>query len=223
VYVREYPQGTSAAHVLGYYSIRYGRAGIEAAANEALSGKRDFATFADMIEAAAGTPVAGSDVRLTIDSRVQAAAETALGDRRGACVAIDPTTGAVLAYASNPAYTPAAIDEEWERLSADDNGAPLLDRAGSSLYPPGSTFKIVTLSAALESGMASLDTTYTGPARLDIGGARRRRAPSTRCSVNSPETSARTRSWTSARSSASAPTCRSTFRWPSRSCPTRRR
>jgi len=171
VYVREYPQGTSAAHVLGYYSIRYGRAGIEAAANEALSGKRDFATFADMIEAAAGTPVAGSDVRLTIDSRVQAAAETALGDRRGACVAIDPSTGAVLAYASNPAYDPAAIDEEWERLSSDGSGAPLLDRSGSSLYPPGSTFKVVTLSAALESGMASLDTTYTGPARIDIGGA----------------------------------------------------
>ena len=170
-YNRRYPQGDTAAHVLGYHSLKYGRAGIEAAANEALAGKRDFANLADMIEAAAGAPVPGNDVRLTIDSRVQAAAEAALGDRRGACVAIDPTTGAVLAYASNPGYDPGAIDEAWEALSGDDSGAPLVDRVGRSLYPPGSTFKVVTLAAALQSGVASLETTYTGPARMDIGGA----------------------------------------------------
>ncbi|MHB1450679.1 MAG: FtsW/RodA/SpoVE family cell cycle protein [Coriobacteriia bacterium] len=170
-YTRRYPQGSRAAHVLGYYSLRYGRAGIEAAANEALAGKRDFANLADMIEAAAGTPVPGNDVRLTIDSRVQAAAEAALGDRRGACVAIDPATGAILGYASNPGYDPATIDDEWAALSGDGTAAPLLDRAGGSLYPPGSTFKIVTLAAAIQSGTASLETTYTGPARLDIGGA----------------------------------------------------
>lgn len=170
-YTRRYLHGDRAAHVLGYYSLRYGRAGIEAAANEALAGKRDFATIGDMIEAAAGTPVPGNDVRLTIDSRIQAAAETALGDRRGACVAIDPATGAVLAYASNPAYDPAMIDEMWASLSDDDTAAPMVDRAGRSLYPPGSTFKIVTLAAALQNDVASLETTYTGPARLDIGGA----------------------------------------------------
>ena len=170
-YSRRYPQGDLAAHVLGYHSLRYGRAGIEAAANEALAGKRDFASIADMIEAAAGTPVPGNDVRLTIDSRVQAAAEAALGDRRGACVAIDPATGAVLGYASNPGYDPATIDDAWEQLSGDGTAAPLLDRAGRSLYPPGSTFKIVTLAAAIENDVASLETTYTGPARLDIGGA----------------------------------------------------
>ncbi|MDY0341087.1 MAG: FtsW/RodA/SpoVE family cell cycle protein [Coriobacteriia bacterium] len=170
-YTRRYPQGTRAAHVIGYHSPRYGRAGIEAAANEALAGKRDFANIGDMIEAAAGTPVPGNDVRLTIDSRIQAAAEKALGNSRGACVAIDPSTGAVLAYASNPGYDPAMIDETWDVLSGDDGAAPLLDRAAGSLYPPGSTFKIVTLSAAIQSGTASLETTYTGPARLDIGGA----------------------------------------------------
>lgn len=170
VYAREYPQGTTAAHVLGYYSLRYGRAGIEAAANEALSGKRDFATLSDMIEAAAGVPVPGNDVRLTIDSRVQAAAEAALRGHRGACIAIDPATGAVLAYASSPAYDPGQIDARWTSLS-NDEAAPLLDRAGRSLYPPGSTFKIVTLAAALENGVASLDTTYPGPASIEIGGA----------------------------------------------------
>jgi len=77
----------------------------------------------------------------------------------------------VLAYASNPGYNPGTIDEAWEALSGDDGGAPLVDRVGSSLYPPGSTFKVVTLAAALQSGVASLETTYTGPARIDIGGA----------------------------------------------------
>lgn len=171
VYVRQYPQKTLAAHVLGYYSTRYGRAGVEAAANEALAGKRNFATFADMIEAAAGTSVPGNDIRLTIDSRVQASAEAALAGRKGAVVVLDPRTGAVLAMASSPAYDPGAVDEQWPTLSADGASAPLVNRATMSLYPPGSTFKVVTLSAALASGAFTEQTTYAGPASMEIGGA----------------------------------------------------
>ena len=168
---RTYPQGTRAAHILGYYSTQYGRAGVEAAMNDALAGKSDFATFGDMIEAAAGIPVPGNDVRLTIDTRVQAAAESALGGGRGACVVLDPRTGAVLALASSPAYEPDRLDADWASLTATGGPAPLVNRATMSLYPPGSTFKVVTLASALASQVATEGTRYAGPASIDIGGA----------------------------------------------------
>jgi peptidoglycan glycosyltransferase len=170
IYQRSYPQGTLAAHTVGYYSTTYGRAGIEAAMNDALTGQRVFRTLRDAVEAAAGLPVPGNDVWLTIDTRVQQAAQQALSGYRGAVVAIEPGTGAVLAMASSPAYDPGSIDSSWDELVADAS-APLFDRAAQSLYPPGSTFKIVTLTGALDTGIASAETTYTGPGRLEIGGA----------------------------------------------------
>jgi peptidoglycan glycosyltransferase len=170
IYRRSYPQGTLAAHTVGYYSTTYGRAGIEAAMNDALSGQRVFRTLRDAVEAAAGLPVPGNDVWLTIDTRVQQAAQQALSGYRGAVVAIDPGTGAVLAMASSPTYDPGSIDSSWDELVADAS-APLFDRAAQSLYPPGSTFKVVTLTGALDTGAASAETTYTGPGRLEIGGA----------------------------------------------------
>jgi len=170
IYTRSYPEGPLAAHVLGYYSSTYGRAGMEAAANDALTGKRAFSTFRDAIEAAAGLPVPGNDVGLTIDTRIQRAAEEALAGHRGAVVAVDPSTGAVLAMASTPDYDPGAIDESWDSLTSDAT-APLLNRAGQSLYPPGSTFKVVTLTGALGAGIVTPETTYPGPGSLEIGGA----------------------------------------------------
>lgn len=171
VYTRQYPLDSRAAHVLGYYSTRYGRAGVEAAGNEALAGKSNFASFADMIAAATGASIPGNDLRLTIDSRVQQAAEAALAGYRGAVVVLDPRTGAVLAMASSPTYSPGTVDDQWATLSSDGANAALVDRATSSLYPPGSTFKVVTLAAALQSGTATPDTQYAGPASMDIGGA----------------------------------------------------
>jgi peptidoglycan glycosyltransferase len=117
-----------------------------------------------------GRPVKGSDVVLTLDSRVQRAAEKTLGRRRGAVVVLDPRSGAVLASASNPGYDPAEVEEEWESLST-ASSAPLLDRGRQSLRAPGSTFKLVTLTAALGSGTAKPSSTYPGPGRLEIGGA----------------------------------------------------
>lgn len=170
-YKRVYPRGSLAAHILGYYSTKYGRSGIEASMNQALAGQSDFATFSDMIESAAGVPVAGNDVRLTTDSRIQAAAEEALEGYSGAIVVIDPRTGAILAEASSPGYNPNTIDTDWASLNATGSGAPLVDRANRALYPPGSTFKIVTLTAALASGLATPDSTFSGPASITIGGA----------------------------------------------------
>ena len=167
---RTYPEGSLGAHAVGYYSARYGRAGLEAAMNDALSGKRTFASVTDLVNSLAGTPVPGNDIRLTIDSKIQAAAEKALGKNRGACVVIDPTTGAILALASNPAYDPAKVTAEWDTLSS-ASSAPLVDRAAVSLYPPGSTFKVVTLTGAIGAGVATPDSTYKGPASITIGGA----------------------------------------------------
>jgi peptidoglycan glycosyltransferase len=167
---RVYPRKDFSAHTVGYYSARYGHAGVEAAANDALTGKRSFGTFADAIDAASGRSVRGDDVVLTVDSRVQTAAEKALASRPGACVVLDPRTGAVLAMASNPGYDPNLVDSEWASLSTGANAA-LIDRARFALYPPGSTFKIVTLTGALASGVATTHTVYPGPATLDIGNA----------------------------------------------------
>jgi peptidoglycan glycosyltransferase len=167
---REYPEGDFAAHVVGYHSLRYGRAGVEAAANDALAGKRTYRTFSDVIDAAAGKPVAGDDVALTLDASIQRAAEKTLSGRRGALVVLDPRTGAVLASASNPGYKPSSVDTNWDELSGADS-SPLLDRTRQALYAPGSTFKVVTLTGAYAAGIANPQTTYPGPGTLEIGNA----------------------------------------------------
>ena len=169
-YKRRYPAGTLAAHVVGYTSPRYGRAGVERAANAELSGRRVYSSWRDVIEAAAGLPLTGNDVVLTLDSTVQKTAQNALAGHRGACVVLDPRSGAVLAMASSPSYVPAAIDETWKTLTS-AKSAPLLNRSTQSLYPPGSTFKVVTLTGALSSGVATPGTTYPGPGRIEIGNA----------------------------------------------------
>jgi peptidoglycan glycosyltransferase len=168
---RTYPAGRLAAHVTGYYSVRYGRSGIEAALNDVLAGHRSFASFQDLMDDALGRAVPGNDVVLTIDSRIQKAAEKALAGHRGAVVAIDPTTGAVLAMASSPSFTPANVDADWATLSKDP-ASPLVDRAISSVYPPGSTFKVVTLTKVLSSDVATPGTVLPAPSVLSIGGGK---------------------------------------------------
>jgi peptidoglycan glycosyltransferase len=168
---RTYPAGRLAAHVTGYYSVRYGRSGIEAALNDVLAGHRDFASFQDLMDEALGRAVPGNDVVLTIDSRIQKAAEKALAGHRGAVVAIDPTTGAVLAMASSPSFTPQNVDGDWATLSKDP-ASPLVDRAISSVYPPGSTFKVVTLTKVLSSDVATPGTVLPAPSVLSIGGGK---------------------------------------------------
>ncbi|MCL2680678.1 MAG: FtsW/RodA/SpoVE family cell cycle protein, partial [Coriobacteriia bacterium] len=169
-YSRTYPENTLAAHIVGYHSPRYGRTGIEAAANDALVGQRSFANWNDVFDTTFGKPVPGNDVILTIDSNVQRAAQNVLHDRRGAIVVLNPKTGAVLASASNPTFNPNLVTEDWDQLSA-DSSAPLLDRSRMSLTAPGSTFKIVTLAAAYTYGIANPDTVYPAPGIIHLGNA----------------------------------------------------
>jgi len=169
-YQRTYPRDTFAAHLLGYYSTRYGRSGIEASANDALTGKRSYATWEDALDAALGKPVPGNDVVLTLDSKVQEAAEKALGKRHGAIVALDPQSGAVLASVSYPVYNPNKVEDDWDALSSAED-APLLDRSRMTLLAPGSTFKIVTLTGAYANAIATPESVFPAPGKMDIGNA----------------------------------------------------
>ena len=141
--------------------------GVEATMNETLTGHSDYSDWRSALYALAGVQQPGSTVALTISSQIQRAAEEALSGYTGAIVVLDPKTGAVLAKASSPTYT---VDQLDAIISGGENGE-LLDRTTQALYSPGSTFKSVTLSAALDSGTASLDDVYYAGPSLEIGGA----------------------------------------------------
>ncbi|MCU7584783.1 FtsW/RodA/SpoVE family cell cycle protein [Adlercreutzia muris] len=172
-YQREYPAGTLAAHIVGYASQKFGTAGIEAAYNDALRGEQNFASFTDVVNSLAGIQTKGNDVALTIDSRIQQAAQNALEGQVGAVVAMNPETGAVYALASSPTYD-AADYETLLTAAAEGDGndsSELYNRATQALYAPGSTFKMVTLAAALQDGIAKADTEYDSPGEMEIGNA----------------------------------------------------
>ena len=165
-YERVYPSGTLAAHVVGYASEAYGTAGIEASYNDTLKGQRNYASWVDVVNAAtdAGTP--GNDVKLTINSTIQQAAEQALDGFNGACVVIDPETGAVLALASSPSYNASDIESI---LSSGSDSSALYNRATQALYSPGSTFKMVSLTTALENNVATESSVFSSPGEMTIG------------------------------------------------------
>lgn len=167
-YVRQYPQGTLAAHTVGYVSTQYGTTGIERTMNERLTGHADYSTWNNALYSLAGLKVAGSSVVLTIDSQMQMACEQALSGLTGSIVVIDPSTGAVLAKASSPTYS---NDQVGELVSTTEPSSALVDRSVSARYAPGSTFKVLSLAAALDAGVASLDDVYEAPSTIEIGGA----------------------------------------------------
>ena len=171
-YVRSYPNGNLAAHAVGYYSQQYGSSGVESSQDKTLTGSKDYSSWQNALNSLAGITEPGNSVQLTIDSRIQQAAEQALAGRKGAIVVLDPRTGAVLAWASAPAYDNTDIAAAMEAANASGGAdTSMFDRATQALYSPGSTFKTVTLSSALENGVAALSSTYSSPGRMEIGGA----------------------------------------------------
>ena len=173
-YERVYPAGDLASHVVGYYSTQYGTSGIEASENETLKGQQNYASWTDVINAAAGINTPGNDVRLTLNSTIQQAAQDALAGETGAAVVMDPSTGAVLAMASSPTYNAGDVEDLLAQAAqsdgANDSGV-LLNRATQGLYAPGSTFKIVSLATALQNGIADEDTVFSSPGVMEIGNA----------------------------------------------------
>ena len=195
---RYYPLGDVAAHVIGYlqeinpeeltewFDKGYragdmvGRDGVEQSFEPVLAGRRGGSL---LVVDPIGRPVreianrpasTGADIRLTIDIRVQQLAETALGDQPGAIVALDPRSGHVMAMASYPRIDPNTIvdgvtQEEYETYFFDER-QPFINRAVEQVYAPGSTFKVVTLAAALESGGYEITDRISCPAEwMEVG------------------------------------------------------
>jgi peptidoglycan glycosyltransferase len=189
LYERRYPQDGLAAHVVGQWSLHFGKTGLESAYNTDLVGEPVAArTLSELLQP---RPRIGNTLISTIDTRLQKEALKALGDRRGGVVALNPKTGAVYVAASNPSYNPnrlasndrvvaeqarcemgigfeqlsdgsPRLDESGEQVECENPAAPLLSVALQARRPPGSTFKVVTAAAALESGEYTPDTNTVG-------------------------------------------------------------
>lgn len=175
-YLRTYSDGKLYAPITGYFSIDQGITGVEDELNAYLSGNEDSQFFDQVVDLVTGQTPTGATVRLTIDPEVQAAAYKALGDHRGAVVALDPKTGRILALVSKPSYDPnelavhngATVKARYDELLAEP-GRPLINRAlAGDLYAPGSTMKLVVASAALESGEYSARSEFENPTRLPL-------------------------------------------------------
>jgi peptidoglycan glycosyltransferase len=162
VYDRFYPQGELYSSVVGYWSTKYGATGIEIAENSNLSGTAEPATLDGLINQMTGGPQPGNNVILTLDPELQRVAYEGLASSvtgRGAVVAINPKNGEILALASYPSFDPNNIDQTFPQLAKDPD-SPLINRATQSLYPPGSTFKVITAAAALQAGVSPLETFF---------------------------------------------------------------
>ncbi|TDQ52318.1 peptidoglycan D,D-transpeptidase FtsI family protein [Actinorugispora endophytica] len=180
-YQRAYPEGEVYAHPVGVFNPM-GNFGIESTENTYLDGSHSSLLVRNFLDMLTGTPAQGATVVLTLDPAAQQAALEGLKanatNGRAAAVAVDPSTGAVLAAASIPTYDPnevadlsdtTASVENWNALAADEN-QPLLNRAFNERYPPGSTFKIVTAAAALEAGN-TIESTIAAPESIPLGGS----------------------------------------------------
>jgi peptidoglycan glycosyltransferase len=176
-YVRTYPSGKLYSQVTGYYSFTYGAGGgLEGAENSLLSGQSDKLFYRRVVDMLTGKAPSGASLELTINAKAQEAADKALGNQRGAVVALDPSTGAILAMVSHPQYDPTSLSSHnldavaaaWKALNADP-ARPAVNRAiAGNLYPPGSTFKLITAAAALSSGKFTEESQIPGPATLDL-------------------------------------------------------
>jgi len=166
LYFRKYPQRGLAAHIVGYSTQVRSRAGLEASENDFLTGSNtNLSTVLDTtFDKLKGTTVKGNDLVLTIRPGAQRIALNALGGKCGAAVAIEPHTGRLLVSASSPTYDPNLIERQYNLATRPKFGcSPLFNRAEAGLYIPGSAFKVVTASAALDSGKFTLESRFSDP------------------------------------------------------------
>jgi|SRR5579872_921048 len=169
-YFRTYPSGNLAPHVVGYSTQSRSRAGLESSQNDYLTGANGSLTSVTQRELnqLAGITVQGNDLLLALNVKAQRTAVQQLAGKCGAAVAIEPSTGRVLVLASSPTYNPNAVEKSFASItkagtSACSFAAPLLDRATQGLYPPGSTFKVVTATAALDTNAFTPNSTFNDP------------------------------------------------------------
>jgi penicillin-binding protein A len=178
LFFRRYPYGPLAAHVIGYSTVGRSRTGLERSLNDFLTASNSSLStvFDKTLDELRGKPVQGNDVVTTLDLDAQEVANEALGSNCGAVVALDPRTGKLLVMASSPGFDPNLVEESFgqiEQITADCSpAAPLLNRASAGLYVPGSTFKVVTAAAALESKQYTPDSTFVDPGYCTVYGKR---------------------------------------------------
>jgi len=168
-YVRRYPQGALFGHPIGYSFVREGDSEFEQFHNEELVGEEgEFVSIADEL---LGHQQEGNDIVTNIDADAQRTALAALQEAGfGAVVAIEPDTGAVKAMVSNAPFDPNRVPYDLTQMNRNAIETPLLNRATQGLYPPGSTFKVVTAAAGLDSGLITPDTPIDAPGSLVVEG-----------------------------------------------------
>ncbi len=176
---RTYPQPYKYANMTGFYSYIYGRSGVEQTENEILSGSDPRLFVNRVVDMLGNTQPKGGSVTLTINPRAQNAAFNGLralgANITGAVVALEPATGKILAMATSPSYDPnllakhdfGEIQKSYNKLNADPK-RPMNNRAIQEIYPPGSTFKLVTAAAALSSGQYTPQSLVPGGTTLDL-------------------------------------------------------
>ena len=192
-YLRQYT-GEQYSSLTGFYSLYQGRTGLENFLDSSLRGDNSAQFFEQLNALFSGNPVTGASVELTIDEDLQQVAWDALGKLKGSVIAMDPTTGKILALVSKPGFDAnllsthniAEAGANYTKLITDKN-APLINRAVEGLYAPGSVFKLVVAAAAFESGdytpesllpnprtyvLPGTKTTITNSGESSCGGAR---------------------------------------------------
>jgi penicillin-binding protein A len=167
VFVRRYPEGSLYGNPIGYSFVQQGQVGFELEHNDELVGeKTEFLTVLDELQ---GHAQVGNKVQSSLDPDAQRAAVEGLGGQRGSVVAIVPSTGEVRAMVSIPEYDPNDVPEDIARLNTEES-APLFNRATQAGYQPGSTMKVVTATAAIDSGEYTPDDTVSGRSPKEISG-----------------------------------------------------
>ncbi|HLG09464.1 MAG TPA: penicillin-binding protein 2 [Gaiellaceae bacterium] len=178
LFFRRYPYGRLAEHVVGYSTVGRSRTGLERSLNDYLTASNaNLSTLVDKaLDELRGRPVQGNDIVTNLDLDAQAVALEELGTTCGSVVALDPRTGEVQVMASSPGFDPNLVEESFQRISritADCTpAAPLLNRGSAGLYVPGSTFKVITASAALESKKYTPDSSFVDPGYCTVYGKR---------------------------------------------------
>jgi peptidoglycan glycosyltransferase len=159
--VRTYPEGRLFSHAIGYSFVRQGRAGLERFYDDDLSGRKS--DLGSLIDRLTDSQKDGDNLLTSLDPNAQRVALQQLGDRKGAVVALDPRTGAIKVMASVPGYDPSSVKNQttFSELNR-DRDAPLLNRDTQAGYPPGSTFKVVSAIAAIDSGRYTPDSRISG-------------------------------------------------------------
>jgi peptidoglycan glycosyltransferase len=173
-YLRQYSDGRLYEPITGYFTL-YSATGLEHTENLFLNGDDDRLLASRVSALLSGSGRKGGYVLTTIDPKIQQAAAAALNGRKGAVVALDPRTGAILAMVTAPTYdpndlaghNPDQVQKNYDALNADTN-QPLLNRATQQTYPPGSTFKLITAAAALSTGQYDVNSVLPAPDRLKL-------------------------------------------------------